>query len=87
MFEIDQPLQVLLVLSGVLHREEAAPRLAEQEEVVAVEAERSADLLDLVDEPRDVPQDGSSGWSLRRAELVVVVVLDARAGEPGVEAS
>ena len=75
-----EALEVLLVMDGVLHRQDPAPRLPEQHEVAAVEVERLADLLDLVDEPGEVPQRRVVGLvAAERAELVVVVVLDARA--------
>ena len=55
--------------------------MTEQEEVVGVEAERLAHLLDLVDEPVDLPQRRLVRLvAVRRSELVVVVVLDAGGG-------
>lgn len=78
---------MLLVVHRVLHGEEPAPRLPEQHEVAAVQVQRLADLLDLVDEPGEVPQRRLVGLiAPERAELVVVVVLDTGAGEPRVEA-
>ena len=70
---------------GVLDREHPAPRLAEEDEVVPVQPEREADLLDLVDEAVQVPQGRIVRLvAVRRAELVVVVVLDAGAGQVAV---
>ena len=65
--------------SGVLHREQPAPRLPEQDEVAAVQAAAPARTCSTSSTKRaSSHSDGSSGWSLRkRAELVVVVVLDA----------
>ena len=87
MFEMMSPFRCSLVLQRVLDGEQAAPRLSEQVEVVLVEAERLPHLLDLVDEARQLQQ--SSGIvrlvAVGRAELVVVVVLDAGAGEVAVE--
>ena len=47
----DQPLEMLLVRERVLEGENAAPRVAEQIEVGAIEVERLADLFELFDEP------------------------------------
>src|SRR5215213_2677025 len=56
--------------------------MAEQVEIVAVEAERLSNLLDLVDEARDRPQRRIVRLvAVGRAELVVEVVLDARGGQ------
>src|SRR5215204_6037294 len=56
--------------------------MAEQEEVVPIEAEGTADLLDLVDEPRDGPEVSIIRLvAVLRPELVVQVVLDAGARE------
>ena len=86
MLEITSPLRCSLVLERVLDREHAAPGVAEQVEVVAVQAERPAHLLDLVDEARDRPQVRCVRLvAPGRAELVVVVVLDPGGGEVGVE--
>ena len=79
----DQAAQVLLVRQGVLHGQDAAPRLAVEHEVLAVQAQRLADLLHLVDEAVKLPQRRLVGLVAEPgAELVVVVVLDpgARAG-------
>ena len=74
-----EPLETLLMLQGVLDRQHAAPGVAEQVEVVAVESERSAYLLDLVDEAGDLPEVRIVRLvAPGRAELVVVVVLDPR---------
>ena len=40
-----QALEVLLVMYGVLHREDPAPRLPEQHEVTAVQTQRLANLM------------------------------------------
>ena len=77
---------MLAVREGVFDRENAAPRVTEQVEVVLVEPERDPDLLDLVDEARDRPQRRIRGLvGVRRAELVVVDELDTLAGERGLE--
>ncbi len=69
------------MVQRVLHGEQAAPRLSQQHEVGAVEAEGDSNLLDFVDEPVEVPQRRVVGLvAPERAELVVVVVLDALAG-------
>ena len=70
----------------VLHGQQTAPRLPEEDEVAAVEPERHAHLLDLVNETREVPQRRVVGLvAAEGTELVVVVVLDAHTGEPRVE--
>src|ERR1700680_1059152 len=53
--------------------------MAQEEEVVGVEAKSGAYLLDLVDEAVDLPEVGVVGLiAVERSELIVVVVLDAR---------
>ena len=54
----DQSLQVLLVREGVFECEDSAPGVAEQEEVVVIEAQGLPNLLDFVDETWDFPQFG-----------------------------
>jgi hypothetical protein len=51
-----EPLEVLLMVDRVLHRQEPAPRLPEEHEVVPIQAERLPHLLHLIDEPRQFPQ-------------------------------
>jgi hypothetical protein len=76
-----QALEVLLVRQRVLHRQHPAPRLPDHHEVVRVEPEREAHLLDLADEPVDRPQRRVVGLvAVVGAELVVVVVLDPGRG-------
>src|SRR5215831_9320876 len=61
------------------------PRLAEKDEVVAVQPQRLADLLDLVHEPVKLPQRRLVGLVAEtRAELVVVVVLHPGRGQEAV---
>ncbi len=85
MLEMTKPLDVLLVLQRVLDGEDAAPRMAQEEEVVSAQPQREPHLLDLVDEPVEVPQIGVIGLvAVSRAELVVVVVLDACSREVAV---
>lgn len=67
---------------GVLHPQQTAPRLAEQEEVARVEPEGDADLLHLVDETGKVPQRHVVGLvAAEGAQLVVVDDLDALRGK------
>ena len=81
----DQPAQVLLVAQGVLDGQDPAPGVAVEHEVVPVQPERPADLLDLVDEPVELPQRRLVRLvAVARAELVVVVVLDPGRGEVAV---
>ena len=76
---------MLLVLERVLDRQRAAPGLPEQVEVGAIEAERLAHLLHLVDEAWDLPQIRVVGLiAVGGAELIVVVVLDPGGREIGV---
>jgi len=49
---------VLLVTQRVLDRQDAAPGMAEQEEAAGIEPESLAHLLELVDEPVDLPERG-----------------------------
>jgi hypothetical protein len=57
MFENESmPLSASWCARRVFHRQQAAPRLAEQVEVAGVEAERLAHLLDLVDEAGDIEE-------------------------------
>src|SRR6266550_7020103 len=52
--------------------------MAHQIEVVAVQAKRIPYLLNLIDEPVDLPKVGIIGLvAIRRAQLVVIEVLDA----------
>ena len=70
----------------ILHREDPAPRLAEEHEVVRPEPQCHAHLLHLVDEARDVPQLRVVRLvAVGRAELVVVDVFNARRGQERVE--
>src|SRR5262249_43774912 len=80
-------LQLRLVLEGVLHCENAAPRVPQEIEIVPVESERLSHLLDLFDESREIPQ-RRVVWlvAVGGAELIVVVVLDAGGGEIASEA-
>jgi hypothetical protein len=72
MFEMIRP-----VLQRVLGREQAAPRRAEEVEVVFVQPEGLADLLDFLDETRQVPQLGIVRLvAVVGPELIVEVVLD-----------
>jgi DNA-binding transcriptional ArsR family regulator len=81
-----QALEVLLMVECVLHCQDPAPRLAEQDEVRPIQAERQADLLDLVDEPIELPQVrlvrliAPSG-----PQLVVVDVLEPGIGQVSIE--
>src|SRR5436309_2605470 len=60
--------------------------MAEQVEVILVETQRLADLLDLVHEARQFPEIRILGLvAVVGAELVVVVVLDTRSGKVAVE--
>jgi hypothetical protein len=54
----DQALQLLLVSQRILDGQQTAPRLAIQDEVLAIETERASDLFDLVDESVDRPKLG-----------------------------
>ena len=77
---------MLLVLEGVLDREDAAPGVPEQVEVVLVEPERLADLFDFFDEAWQFPEFGLVRLvAVVGAELIVVVVLDAGRREVAVE--
>ena len=77
---------MLLVLQRVLGREDAAPGVPEQEEVLPVQPQRLADLLHLVDEARQLPQVRLVRLvAAEGAELVVVVVLDPRRRQIAVE--
>src|SRR5579864_3255877 len=59
--------------------------MSREVEVVAVQAESLAHLLYLIDESLDVPQVGIVRLiAVGRAQLVVVVVLDACLGEIGI---
>ena len=70
---------MLLVLQRIFGGENSAPRVAQQKEVPGVQAECDTDLLHLVDEPVELPELRLVGLvAVERAELVVVVVLDAR---------
>ena len=51
----DQSAQVLLVVQRVLDGQDAAPGVAEQDEVVPIQPERLTDLLHLIDEAVQVP--------------------------------
>ena len=74
----DKAAQVLLVAQGVLGGEDAAPRLAVEDEIAGVQPECPADLLDFVHEAVKVPQRRLGGLvTATRAELVVVVILHA----------
>ena len=76
------PAQVLLVVQRVLDGQQPAPRLPVQHESGPVEPERPADLLHLVDEAVQVPQRRLLRLVAKTGpELVVVVVLDPRAGQ------
>ncbi|HEY3091146.1 MAG TPA: hypothetical protein VGJ59_24125 [Jatrophihabitantaceae bacterium] len=64
----------------------AAPGLAVEDEVTALKAQRGPDLLDLVNEPRGIPQRLVVGLvAAAGAQLVVEVVLDARRREVAVD--
>ena len=52
----DEPLEIVLVLQRVLHREHAAPGVAQQIEIIRAQAEGHPHLLDLLHEPLDRPQ-------------------------------
>ena len=81
-----QLVEMLLVRERVLDGQEAAPRVAEQVEVAAVEAERLADLLHFLDEARHLPQRFLRRLiAVIRPELVVVAVLDALGRQVAVE--
>ena len=56
MLEMTRHLRLLLIFERIFDREHPAPAMAEQAEVVLVELERLADLLDLLDEARRGPQ-------------------------------
>jgi len=72
-----ESLVVLLVSQGVFQPQHVASGLAEQEEVVAVQTQRFARLLDLVDEVLDGPQIRVVGLvAVIRVELMLVDVLD-----------
>src|ERR1700722_1778413 len=56
--------------------------MAEQKEIVGVQAECQANLLNLVDKPRDLPQIIEIRLvAVMRTQLVIVVVLDAGGGK------
>ena len=66
----------------ILDREDPAPGLPVQHEAVPVKAEGLPNLFDFVDEAVELPQRDLVGLvAIRRAELVVVVVLNARRRE------
>ena len=82
----DQGLEMCLMREGVLESQQASPRMSEQIEVVALEPQCLAHLLDLVDEAGGLPELRRLGLiAVMGAELVVVVVLDARTREVAVE--
>src|ERR1700722_14419111 len=59
--------------------------MAEQEEVVRTEAQRSTNLIDLVDEPPEIPERRILRLvAVGRSQLVVVVVLDPGGREEAV---
>src|ERR1700678_4765550 len=69
----------------VLGGQEPAPRVAEQEEAVRTEAQRRLNLIDLVDEPLEIPQRKVIRLvAVGRSQLVVVVVLDPGGREEAV---
>ena len=68
-------LDVLLVGQCVLDSKDAGPRVSLQEEVVDVESERLAHLLDLA-------HGGSSGWSADVCVLLVCWVRQMHCGAP-----
>src|SRR5947209_19333601 len=77
---------MLLVFQGVLERKDAAPGVSEKVKVVAIQVQRLADLLHLLDEPGEFPEVGVIGLvAIRRPELVVVVALDAGVWQEAVE--
>ena len=75
----DHPLEVLLILQRVLDGEDAAPGMPEQEEVVAIQPERDPHLLHFLDVVVDAEERRHVVGlvAVVRAQLVVVVVLDA----------
>src|SRR5262244_496864 len=75
-----------LVLERILESQNAAPRLAEQEEVVPSQAESLADLLHFLDEAGGLEQRRIIGLiAVGRAKLVVIVVLDSCRRQVAVE--
>ena len=64
MLEMTRPLRCFWYLSAYSIAEQPAPRLPQKDEIVGSEAEGLADLLDFLDEPVDVHERGSAGWSL-----------------------
>ena len=73
------------MVQRVLDGQQPAPRLPVEHEVVPVQPERLADLLHLVDEAVQLPQRRLVRLvAVTGAELVVVVVLDPRAGQVAV---
>src|SRR5712675_495945 len=77
---------MLLVLERVLESENAAPRVAEQIEVVPIESECLANLLYFLDRARDGPELRRVRLiAVERAELIVEVVFDPGGGEIAVE--
>jgi hypothetical protein len=72
MFEMTMPLRLSGVRQGVFDREDPAPGLPVEHEVLAVQAERAPDLIDLVDVVVEIPQG-----------LVVGLVAERRYRETG----
>ena len=65
MLEMTKTFELFAVREGIFHRQNAAPRVAEEDEIVGSQMERAAHLLDLVDEAAQIPQLESAGFSLR----------------------
>ena len=81
----DHPAQVLLVVQGVLDGQQPAPRLPVKDKIGPVQPERPTDLLHLVHEAVQVPQRRLLRLVAKTGpELIVVVVLDPRAGQVAV---
>src|SRR5437762_10664683 len=73
---------MLLIVQRVLDGQQAAPRVAVEDEVAGVQPERPADLLHLIDEAAHLPQRRLVRLVAEaRPELVVVVVLDPCRGQ------
>lgn len=83
----DEPLEVALVFQGVLHGEDAAPGVAEEEEVGTVEAQCGPNLFNLFHVTGEVPEGSVARViGMATAELVVVDELDALGGQEALEA-
>ena len=81
MFETTRPFRCCWYLSAYSVARIPPHECPRRKKLPRVEAEGDAYLLDLVDEPVDLPEIGFVGLvAVERSELIVVVVLDTGAG-------